>query len=75
MFHENDIIFLCETWRDRYDQFDVIEWDDEFQEYSKNAYRDFRKGRSSGGTHLFIRKTINSYCNILNMTNSEFGAK
>ena len=65
MFHEIDTIFFCETWRDRYDQFDVIEWDDEFQEYSKNEYRDFKKGRSSGGIYLFIRKTVNSYCNIL----------
>ena len=56
MFYEIDTIFLCETWRDCYDQFDVIEWDDEFQEYSKNEYRDFKKGRSSGGTYLFIRK-------------------
>ena len=29
------------------------------------ANRDFKKGRSSGETHLFIRKTINSNCNIL----------
>ena len=53
MFPENDIIFLCETWRDCYDQFDVIEWDDEFQEYLKNAYRNFKNSRSSGA-HTYL---------------------
>ena len=37
LFDENDIIFSCETWRDRFDQYHGIEWDDEFQEYSKKC--------------------------------------
>ena len=64
LFNEIDLIFLSETWRDRFDS-DILDWDDVFIEVNKNAYRDFKKGRSSGGTSLFIRKTIQPYCTVM----------
>ena len=64
LFDKNDIIFLSETWRDRVDS-DLLEWDDDFQEFPKTAHRDFKKGRSSGGTHLFIKKTLLPHCKVL----------
>ena len=36
------IIFLSETWRDRVDS-ELLEWDDDFQEFPKTAHRDFKK--------------------------------
>ena len=57
MFHENDIIFLCETWRDRYDQFHVIEWDDEFQEYSKTHTATLKRvGHQGAHTYLLEKQ-------------------
>ena len=44
---------------------DLLEWDDDFQEFPKTAHRDFKKGRSLGETHLFIKKTLLSHCKVL----------
>ena len=54
---QNDIIFLGETWRYKCDT-DSLNWDDEFEEFSVSAVKDFKRGRSSGGTSLLIRKSI-----------------
>ena len=47
LFLQNSIIFMSETWRDKFDQ-DILNWDDDFQEFSKIAVKDYQKGRSSG---------------------------
>ena len=44
---------------------DILDCDGVFIEFNKNAYRDFTKGKSSGGTHLVIRKIIQSYCTVM----------
>ena len=56
-------IFL---WRDRVDS-ELLGWDDDFQQLPKTVHRDLKKkGRSSGGTHLFIKKTQDSV-KVLNL--------
>ena len=61
---QNDIIFLCETWRDKCDT-DLLSWDDEFEEFSTPAVKDFKRWRSSGGTSLLIRKSILPHCSVI----------
>ena len=63
IFEENDIICLTETWRDKFD-WDVLSWDDNFSEHPKNANRQSKRGRSSGGTTLFVKNKFQSYGNI-----------
>ena len=59
IFDENDIICLTETWRDR----NVLSWDDKFSEQPKNANRQSKRGRSSGGTTIFVKNEFQSYGN------------
>ena len=63
-FLQNSIIFMSETWRDKFDQ-EILNWDDDFQEFPKIAAKDYRKGRSSRGNILFIRKSLLPYCEII----------
>ena len=37
----------------------------DFEEFSVNAIREFKKGRSSGGTTLFVEKVILPYVNVI----------
>ena len=60
---KNDIVCLTETWKDRFDS-EILSWDDPISEYSKNANRQYKYGRSSGGTSVFIKCKIESNCKI-----------
>ena len=64
LFNENDLIFLSEPKRDTLFT-DILDWGGVFIEFNKNVYRDFRKGKSSGETHLVIRKIIEPYCTVI----------
>ena len=44
---------------------DILDRDGVFIEFNKNVYRDFTKGKSSGGTQLVIRKIIEPYCTVM----------
>ena len=41
-----------------------MSWDDNFSEHPKNANRQSKRGRSSGGTTLFAKNKFQSYGNI-----------
>ena len=41
-----------------------MSWDDNFSEHPKNANRQSKRGRSSGGTTLFVKNKFHSYGNI-----------
>ena len=52
-----------ETWHDKFD-WDVLWRDDNFSQHPKNANRQSKRGRSSGGTTLFVKNKFQSYGNI-----------
>ena len=47
IFNENEVIYITETWKDKYDT-DCLCWDDNFIERSNLANRECKTGRSSG---------------------------
>ena len=64
IFDENELICITETWRDKYDP-DILDWDDDFSEYSKIASRHCKSGRASGGTTIFIKNETREHGNIV----------
>ena len=59
---ENSIIFMSETWRVNLIR---TNWDGDFQDFPKIAVKDYKKGRSSGGNILFVRKSFLPNCEII----------
>ena len=43
---------------------DILDFDDDFLEYSKIASRQCKSGRASGGTAIFIKHETREHCNI-----------
>ena len=64
IFDQNELICITETWRDKYDP-DILDWDDNFSEYSKKASRQCKSGRASGDTTIFIKNETREHGNIV----------
>ena len=64
IFDQNELICITETWRDKYDP-DILDWDDNFSEYSKIASRQCKSGRASGDTTIFIKNETREHGNIV----------
>ena len=64
IFLNNDIICFTETWRDKSDC-DFMQLHDNFSEFQQLGARNSKRGRSSGGISVLIRKTVDKYLSIL----------
>ena len=59
IFSNNDITCFTETWREKNDR-DLFDWVDDFIEYHKLGARNNKRGQSSGGISVLVRKS--KYC-------------